>query len=475
MSNKYHVNPATNRPNICRAKDDSCPFKHFTNKEQAKSYIEQELSEQSTILNSSQKTLSPPESQDNNAEIEPMKETVQVITSDISNVQNYIDKLNNKIQRAGGEEFFELELGEETYIKKDDKYITVRDATLTTPRITVGDYEFKATVDIVDGGTILRSPIGQQLDGLERPTNHVCDHCGTNRDRKHTYLLQDKKTGEIKQVGKSCMQAFTGIEPSLWAFDANFDRFSYKNTATSKHAEYMHNPDDIIAISYIITNNGQDYVSVNRSIISGETPTSHRVQTILNYLKHPGRTAIAPHEKECERIFRLAGTVDQSIIDQIKQSAQQTSGDYGENLKVAMSSKMITEKHIGIAASAISAHKRQQAHNAKIKKEKENPRHTLEEVKTLYPEKTKVASKPVRIVNTNSYISFNNKKVNLITFEDSNGDVFTWHSTAKGSDKLKIGDDVNLSATVKTHNKWKDQPQTVITRAKLEKIVKSEE
>lgn len=467
MSNIFHVNPATNRPNICRAKKGTCPFNHFDSKEKAREYVEKKLNENSTILNGARKAESVKEVQEVK-ENQP-SETVEVAIGDLDNVRAYIDKLNAKLKRAGSEEFFELNVGEERFIKSDNKYIPVADVSISVPRISVGDYEFKAAVDIVDGGTILRSPTGKKLEGLERPTSHVCDHCGTNRDRKHTYLLQDKKTGEVKQVGKSCMQAFTGVEPSLWAFDASFDRFASRNTNKDKNAQYMHTPDDIVAIAYIVSNHGKDYISGNRSMISGETPTAHRVQQVLNYLKHPGRIAVTPHEKDCENIVRMAGSLDQSVIDSIKQSAQNTTGNYGENLKAAMSSQLVTEKHVGIAASAVSTHKRQQAQKVKKEQEKNNPRHTLEEVKALYPEKTKIASKPVRIASTHSYLGFNDRKVNLITFQDDNGDVFTWHSTAKGSDKLKIGDTLNLSATVKTHNTWKDEPQTVITRAKVEK------
>lgn len=49
----FHVNPATNRPNICRAGKKPCPFQHFDSKEQAKAYIEENLGAQSNILTSS--------------------------------------------------------------------------------------------------------------------------------------------------------------------------------------------------------------------------------------------------------------------------------------------------------------------------------------------------------------------------------------------------------------------------------------
>ncbi len=40
-----------------------------------------------------------------------------------------------------------------------------------------------------------------------------CDHCGTNRFRSVTYIVE--KDGEQRQVGKSCLKDYTGISPAL--------------------------------------------------------------------------------------------------------------------------------------------------------------------------------------------------------------------------------------------------------------------
>lgn len=53
MSTIYHVNPETNRPNICRAKKNSCSHIHFDSKEQAQAYIEETLTGDNNVLDSS--------------------------------------------------------------------------------------------------------------------------------------------------------------------------------------------------------------------------------------------------------------------------------------------------------------------------------------------------------------------------------------------------------------------------------------
>ena len=57
---KYHVNPRTNRPNICRADKQGCPLQaqgapHFDNKEDAHKHIEKTLSEKNNITASKSK------------------------------------------------------------------------------------------------------------------------------------------------------------------------------------------------------------------------------------------------------------------------------------------------------------------------------------------------------------------------------------------------------------------------------------
>ena len=56
----YHVNPKTNRPNICRADKKGCPLlkegaKHFDNKDDARDYAEKSLGEKSNFMHSSSK------------------------------------------------------------------------------------------------------------------------------------------------------------------------------------------------------------------------------------------------------------------------------------------------------------------------------------------------------------------------------------------------------------------------------------
>lgn len=89
---KYHVNPKTNRPNICRARSEStCPLKvqgaeHFDNKDDAQKRAETLLSEKNNTMKSASKNSANNENGENTVDFEVDKE--------FSNAQDFIDSKN---------------------------------------------------------------------------------------------------------------------------------------------------------------------------------------------------------------------------------------------------------------------------------------------------------------------------------------------------------------------------------------------
>ena len=43
-----------------------------------------------------------------------------------------------------------------------------------------------------------------------RHGSNDCDHCGYNRRRKQTYVLYEVATGELRQIGSTCLTDYTG-------------------------------------------------------------------------------------------------------------------------------------------------------------------------------------------------------------------------------------------------------------------------
>ena len=92
---KYHVNPKTNRPNICRARSEStCPLKaqgaeHFDNKDDAQKHAETLLSKKNNIMKSASKNSENSENNENG------ENTVDFeVDKEFSNAQDFIDSKN---------------------------------------------------------------------------------------------------------------------------------------------------------------------------------------------------------------------------------------------------------------------------------------------------------------------------------------------------------------------------------------------
>src|SRR5699024_197218 len=89
---KYHVNPKTNRPNICRARSEStCPLKvqgaeHFDNKDDAQKHAETLLSEKNNTMKSASKNSANNENGENTVDFEVDKE--------FSSAQDFNDSKN---------------------------------------------------------------------------------------------------------------------------------------------------------------------------------------------------------------------------------------------------------------------------------------------------------------------------------------------------------------------------------------------
>ena len=130
-----------------------------------------------------------------------------------------IEAANRRLERSGIEDRFTYDI--DYGIGRTASGVPYKSATLTLnrPSISYNGWKFMARVDVLEGGTVLSTPEGVNSDDLPRPQAHTCDHCGTRRSRKRSYLLRNEE-GEYKHIGHSCLDVFLGVSPSgLWALN----------------------------------------------------------------------------------------------------------------------------------------------------------------------------------------------------------------------------------------------------------------
>lgn len=290
--------------------------------------------------------------------------------------QAKIDKANKRLARAGIDERFEATWGEpqiRTGVREDGSEVSYEYQTLTLnhPVICYEGWEFVASLDDTGNGMIVRSRPGAELDGW-RPEAQRCDHCGKYRARNETYVVRNTETGELMQVGSSCMQNFLGIRPSgLWA--VGFDPLAEEQDDTddlggswggASMRDEMHNTRQIIAAALLVTRDGRDYRPADF-----EESTSEAVR---NVLWHRGGSE---QEKEARNRLRAeaAELADSPKVDLVLAAvaAMKPGSDYADNMRMLAGAEAVSYRHAGLIASAVKVWAKQQEAAAT---EKANPR-----------------------------------------------------------------------------------------------------
>jgi hypothetical protein len=139
----------------------------------------------------------------------------------------YLDKLTKKInhiKNKGGNITFNVgsERKQEIYLHHVDQaigheykdtfptYIKVVDIEVEGKYIVNG-WEFIASIEHTASGNIVRAINNNyKIPDKYYTCGPACEHCHIVRDRKDTYLVYNKEKDEWKQVGKTCLQDFTG-------------------------------------------------------------------------------------------------------------------------------------------------------------------------------------------------------------------------------------------------------------------------
>lgn len=217
-------------------------------------------------------------------------------------------------------------------------------------------WEFLAAVDSVeqaDGttGLVTRSAAGVDLPAGSREILRpgACGHCGTNRRRSATFLVRHTGTGELMQVGKSCLKDFTGHDttPVFIDLDAVAPDQGMGGVGSSRPA---YSVTTILDLAWRVTR------------CLGYVPTSW-------YDKQSTRDAVSAYlEGVTQRDAELRCAVDAFTTEHhvdahkggeiaaavLADLASQT-GDYATNMVTALGAAWVEPKQMGLVVSAVRA------------------------------------------------------------------------------------------------------------------------
>ena len=73
-----------------------------------------------------------------------------------------------------------------------------------------GDWRVVAQIEHLPQGNVIKEFTDTKVPEIYRNRPGVCDHCGVDRPRKITYIVENTKEGTFAQLGRSCVSLYTG-------------------------------------------------------------------------------------------------------------------------------------------------------------------------------------------------------------------------------------------------------------------------
>ena len=488
MGKRFHI--GDNGPFICKVDPSNpnsrgCPFggesgneNHFDSMEEAKKVFESRMEKESGLWNS------PLSREDSREELDRKRRTFTVPTYNAKRAEKKIEALNRRIQRSGGTELFTFTREDETvrrhptqiemerYGYSGNEVIEEENSifTLSRPRISVGNWEFQAVFDRIEGTDdfITRSAGGVELGGW-KPEPGVCDHCHQRRHRKKTYLLKNSETGEKKTLGSSCVKPFLGVSPNLkyLSYDAS-NLISEDDEMTIRYGKptVVRDNREIIAQALAVSNSGERFLSKSAAMDHDGISTADKIGIFSD---NPSRMT-DEQLNEREKFLDLAYMyLNDGTVDKVMESANSIGedSDYGSNVHRIIRNGWASERNIPTLVSIVGNYNRLK----KREREEELKKSIASEKPSGFigSEKERVRDLLIDIINvykgTRRGFGYRAKDepYSLVTARTKDNREIVW--TQSGDTDLSIGDTANFTGTVKSHKVYKGNDQTNFSRA----------
>jgi|APSaa5957512535_1039671.scaffolds.fasta_scaffold06771_9 hypothetical protein len=392
---------------------------------------------------------------------------------------------------------------EYSYTKRDlwgkAHAVTVRKVIIsvsgTAPKLS-DEWAFVATIEhmFAEGewiNMLYTSPDweGGDLPKKFRTDGPTCDHCSRSVRRNNTYVLHNDELGFMR-VGSTCIKNFLGwIEPAWVATLAAMVRDIQVALDEDMDGGWGGRTEPTTGVIELVARTAavaaeEGWCSRGRARDEGCGATADAVwieEMIQNgYMqkpKHYTPTEVTDeHRQFAEDAVQWARDID-----------PETDSDYLHNLRVGCMRGSVTGKTCGIVASAYIAYKNQRERMARREKLDDvragskrfgNPGDKIGRKLTAKDKRAGKVAFPVLSVELTSRFEFqgNFGPTTIMEFlvldGELEGNVIKWFYS--GHDSSDVGDRFSLVATVKGHDTYRGNEQTLINRGVLSPLVAPE-
>ena len=294
-----------------------------------------------------------------------------------------------------------------------------------------------------------------------------CDHCATKRSRKNLAIIRNVKTGEILQVGKSCLKEYThSMDDEVWKI--------YKTTSLYEFIENFHMENYSPCRSFEVFDTKKYLGICYHEILKYGYVSVSEANT---------RQDILPTKDVCRKQyqkFRENGGIPEEFLhtEKVKEiiswwlgQTNRETDPFWLNVSSVLKEGYIHLSALGLVAFLPSVYKKDMERLANLEK--------AYKFSPCFPSNMKVGDKvklEVVLRKRNYYetnFSYYGGTNACYQFSDEHGYCFLWRTAPKPlleDIDLEKETKILLSGTVKEFTEYKRTKQTVLTRCKVEAV-----
>jgi len=335
----------------------------------------------------------------------------------------------------------------------DTVLVEVFDLTIDGDEIRKDGYTVVAKIEHLEGGNVVNG-FGADVKPAWRTASCNCEHCGTLRDRRLTFIVRHED-GSEKQVGRSCLKDYCGIDPHAIGYRNELEEILISDDIASydferRPVQEAYSTVEILALA-ISTIKRQGYVK------SGE-PNSNK-GVIAEACK-----GYRPTEAELDAAKKLA-----QAIAEIDEDDAFTANL--NNVQSLIKSEYCKRSHFGYIAYAPVAYEKY-LEEMKRRAEREAARNAERSASEYVGQVGKRIDLDIADMKLVTSWETQWGMTWLYKFTDTDGNVLVWFAS-KPLERVNedgVYEDVtevsHIRATVKEHNERDGVKQTIITRCK---------
>jgi len=330
------------------------------------------------------------------------------------------------------------------------------------PRID--GWELVAKLSPMEGGNLVQSAEGVELDPKYRTVDMYCDHCGTTRRRKDVFVIRHEN-GEERVIGRNCLADFLRTNKFTamiyWADVVNefvggldeFERYAGERQPKGTPIEtWLHTS------SIVIRKIG--WVSRGAARERGDENAA-TVDTVA-YLEWTPDFPAGTKEKFCRHHNLYFTDYDRELAADALAwiETNEDTGDYIHNLRLACKAGVVTEKTAGLVTSLIPAYRKAMDKEAK----KAEYRKRAADRVWIGEIKKRMRGLEVKVLGMSSHDS-DWGATTLVRFADADENSIIWWASGDKTEEFTVGETYKVDATVKKHDEHEVYgKQTVVNR-----------